>query len=225
MFVKDGMMILRHGGEEKNILDVKKFTEKMGEHNLENLLATTLAVMLFDLKFRITPSTRFDSTHRKRLRVNKKMVDSLPQIPFRQEIIFSKGGLTVVNDSAGTSPDATIAILRRFSKQGPTLITGGTDKELQFTELAKEIKRTLTPAQLVLLNGSATKKLIKDPSTRLRAGKKIVLFETLEECVDFALVQKKGTILFSPGSASFEKFKNEFDRGEKFSKIILSQGQ
>jgi hypothetical protein len=28
------------------------------------------------------------------------------------------------------------------------------------------------------------------------------------------------TILFSPASASFEKFKNEFDRGKKFNKII-----
>jgi UDP-N-acetylmuramoylalanine-D-glutamate ligase len=27
-------------------------------------------------------------------------------------------------------------------------------------------------------------------------------------------------VLFSPASASFEKFKNEFDRGKKFNKII-----
>jgi UDP-N-acetylmuramoylalanine-D-glutamate ligase len=27
-------------------------------------------------------------------------------------------------------------------------------------------------------------------------------------------------VLFSPASASFEKFKNEFDRGEKFNKIV-----
>ena len=36
-----------------NILDIKKFTEKMGEHNLENLLASVLAVTLFDPKFRV----------------------------------------------------------------------------------------------------------------------------------------------------------------------------
>jgi UDP-N-acetylmuramoylalanine-D-glutamate ligase len=27
-------------------------------------------------------------------------------------------------------------------------------------------------------------------------------------------------VLFSPASASFEKFKNEFDRGKKFNRII-----
>ena len=234
MFAKDDMMIFRNGGEEKNLLDIKKFAEKMGGHNLENLLATILAVMLFDPKFKIT----------------KKMTDSLPQIPFRQEIIFSKGGLTVVNDSAGTSPDATIAILRRFSTWTSDvqviLITGGTDKDLEFGGLAKEIKKTLSPSELVLLNGSATKKLIAElekikfwnnPSATLRTGKKILLFETLEECVDFSFIalknkpafvrqpadygrRRRGIILFSPGSASFEKFKNEFDRGEKFASII-----
>ncbi|MCK9351961.1 MAG: UDP-N-acetylmuramoyl-L-alanine--D-glutamate ligase [Candidatus Paceibacterota bacterium] len=219
MFVKGGAIIFRNGGEEKKILDIKTFAEKMGEHNLENLLAATLAIILFDPKFKIT----------------KKMLDALPQIPFRQEIIFSKVGRTIVNDSAGTSPDAVIAILRRF-KKNIVLITGGTDKDLEFKDLAKEIKKTLKPPELVLLNGSATKKLIFElekikfwgnPSARLRAGgKKIVLFETLEECVDFAFAatsRGKRTILFSPGSASFEKFKNEFDRGEKFNENINSR--
>ncbi|MCX6738783.1 MAG: UDP-N-acetylmuramoyl-L-alanine--D-glutamate ligase [Candidatus Parcubacteria bacterium] len=233
MFIKDGKMVFRNGKEDKEILDIKKFSETMGIHNLENLLATILSITLFDPKFRIT----------------KKMIDSLPQSPFRQEIIVAKKGLTVVNDSAGTSPDATIAILRRFSTWGfnpqVTLITGGTDKDLEFCELAKEIKKTLTPSNLVLLNGSATTKLIlelkkihfwNNPSARLRAGKKILLFETLEECTDFALgmikskpavVQgyrgrRKRTILFSPGSASFEKFRNEFHRGERFNTIIQS---
>ena len=210
VFVKDGVMIFRNGGEEKKILEVKKFVEKMGEHNLENLLATVLAIRLFDPAFPIT----------------KKIVKTLPQIPFRQEIIFSKKGLTVVNDSAGTSPDAVIAVLRRFSKQKTVLITGGTDKDLEFVELAKEIKKTLTPATLILLNGTATKKLIAElKKINFFKEKKILLFETLEECVEItaaAFSRKKGILLFSPGSASFEKFKNEFDRGEKFSAVVAS---
>jgi len=236
MFVKDGEMMFRNGKEEKKILSVKKFSEKMGEHNLENFLSTALAIVLYDPKWKFT----------------KKLVDSLPQIPFRQEIIFSKAGLIVVNDSAGTSPDATIAILRRFSKtssfrtasrnprsslftvdpvsrhgmtNGILLITGGTDKDLEFKELAKEIKKTLTPQNLVLLNGSATKKLILELEKIKFWGKdkKIILFETLEECTEYArniLHDSKGALLFSPGAASFEKFKNEFDRGNKWNAII-----
>ena len=208
VFVKNGEMIFRNDHVETKILDVKKFAEKMGEHNLENLLVTALAVTLFD----------------PRLKITKKMIDALPQIPFRQEIIVNKNELTIVNDSAGTSPDAVIAILRRFASN-KILITGGTDKDLEFFALAKEIKKSLKPSELVLLNGSATKKLIAELEKIKFFGKskKILLFETLSECVEFArsaLPQKKGIILFSPGSASFEKFHNEFDRGEKFNEII-----
>jgi UDP-N-acetylmuramoylalanine--D-glutamate ligase len=179
---------------------VKGFAEKMGEHNMQNLLATVLAVTLFDPKLRIT----------------KKMIDLLPQVPFRQEIIFSVRGLMVVNDSAGTSPDAVIAAIRRFKKC--VLITGGTDKDLQFADLAKEIKRSVPMKNLILLNGSATQKLIKEIGPISPKP-----YETLDECVDAAftaLSNKKGTIVFSPGAASFEKFKNEFDRGEKFAAAI-----
>ena len=51
---------------------------------------------------------------------------------------------------------------------------------------------------------------------------KISVKDTLEECADLAFKKMLGktTILFSPSAKSFEKFKNEFDRGEKFNKII-----
>jgi UDP-N-acetylmuramoylalanine--D-glutamate ligase len=214
MFVKDGVVFFRRDGEEKKVIDVKNFAEKMGEHNFENLLATMLAVTLLEPKLRIT----------------KKMIESLPQIPFRQEIIFSKNGLTVVNDSTGTSPDATIAALRRFIYLGvkppskTVLITGGTDKKLEFAELAKEIKKTLKPEYLILLNGSATQKLITElENLKYFKKQKPNVFETLDECVKaalFALPKQKGTIVFSPGAASFEKFKNEFDRGKKFTALF-----
>ncbi len=207
VFVKDGAIVFQNDGESRVIADVKNFAEKMGEHNLENLLATVLAVTLLEPKLRIT----------------KKMVETLPQVPLRQEIIFSKNGLTVVNDSAGTSPDATIAALQRF--KNVVLITGGTDKKLEFAELAKEIKKTLKPEHLVLLNGSATSKLITElENIKFFKKTKPNLFETLDECIKAALSvlpKQKGVIIFSPGSASFEKFRNEFDRGEKFAHSFL----
>lgn len=209
VFVKDGVIIFRREGKESKLADVKNFAIKMGEHNLENLLATVLAVTLLEPKLRIT----------------KKMIDTLPQIPFRQESIFSKNGLTVVNDSAGTSPDAVTAALRRF--KNTVLITGGTDKKLEFAELAKEIKKTLKPEHLILLNGSATAKLITElENIKYCKKQKPQIFETLDECINAALQalpKQKGTLVFSPGSASFEKFRNEFHRGETFSEIIRLQ--
>jgi UDP-N-acetylmuramoylalanine--D-glutamate ligase len=217
VFVKGDTVIFRRDGKERKIADVKNFARKMGEHNLDNLLAALLSVTLFDPKIRIT----------------KKMIDRLPHIPFRQEIIYAKNGLTVINDSAGTSPDAVIAALRRFTTwefnprnlgvelpNNIVLITGGTDKKLEFTELAKEIKKRLKPENLILLNGSATAGLITElEKVKFFKKQKSLLFETLDECINTALQtlpKQKGIIVFSPGAASFEKFKNEFHRGEKF---------
>jgi UDP-N-acetylmuramoylalanine--D-glutamate ligase len=128
----------------------------------------------------------------------------------------------IVNDSAATSPDATINAIERFKKyKNLILITGGTDKNLDFKDLAKKIKKEIKPRNLILLNGSATKKLIEE----LRKIKYPLIeeniFEDLREAVKRAFYHE-GLILFSPASASFEKFKNEFDRGKKFNKIIKS---
>ncbi len=207
VFVKNSEIIFQNNGVSRKIAAVKNFAEKMGEHNLENLLASILAVTLLDPKLRIT----------------KKMIGDLPQIPLRQGIIYSKGGLTIVNDSAGTSPDATIAAIRRFKNS--VLITGGTDKKLEFAELAKEIKKTLKPERLILLNGSATVKLITElENIKFFKQTKPKVFETLDECIKTALAvlpKQKGILVFSPGAASFEKFKNEFDRGKVFNTITL----
>ncbi len=227
IFVSNDRVILKIGRQEKIVLGEKEFKilRTRGEHNVQNFLAASLAASLMGIS---------NDAIRKRAR-------TLPEIRYREEIVFREKKLLVVNDSAGTSPDAVIAAIRRFKNRGDLiLITGGTDKNLEFSPLAREIKKTLKPKQVFFLNGSATKKLIKElralryfPKTGPR------IFESLPEILkgirDRELGIKKresgislpaqagnqelGTrfvILFSPGAASFEKFKNEFDRGEKF---------
>jgi len=48
-----------------------------------------------------------------------------------------------------------------------------------------------------------------------------VPYQNLEEIVDVVSQEfDTATVVFSPGCASFEKFKNEFDRGEQFNRLI-----
>jgi UDP-N-acetylmuramoylalanine--D-glutamate ligase len=131
----------------------------------------------------------------------------------------------VVNDSAATSPDAVIAAIRRFHGDGRLiLITGGTDKNLDFKPLAKEIRSTLPSGDVFFLSGSATKRLIAELKKQNYFKKeKPQLFEDLESIVERVKIPSPKShplnpvvVLFSPGAASFEKFKNEFDRGERF---------
>jgi UDP-N-acetylmuramoylalanine--D-glutamate ligase len=156
----------------------------------------------------------------------KKQITSLSQVKFRQEIIFENKKLLVVNDSSATSPDATIAALKRFKQRKNSnllLITGGTDKNLEYDELAKKIKKDISPKNLVILNGSASKKLVKALNT-IKYSNKYFVFESLDECFYYSLYQRKqkkrNIILFSPAATSFEKFKNEFDRAEQFNKLV-----
>ena len=158
----------------------------------------------------------------------KKGIKTLPQIKFRQEIIRRDGNLIIVNDTTATSPDGTIAALKRFGHQGQTLIliTGGTDKNLIFGEWAKEIKKCVKKENLFLLEGSATSKMVGElEKTKYFGANPPQLFLNFEILLTSAFkhvkLQKGKTILlFSPSSASFEKFKNEFDRGEKFNQFF-----
>ena len=47
---------------------------------------------------------------------------------------------------------------------------------------------------------------------------------SLEECLRVALLKagqyNKSVLLFSPAAKSFEKFKNEYDRGEQFNDLV-----
>jgi UDP-N-acetylmuramoylalanine-D-glutamate ligase len=222
------------------LFSIKKFKEIYGEHNLYNLLFALLAVYLY-LKSKNIKNPQ------DKIKKLKNFILNLKTPKFRQEIVYKDKNLMIVNDSAATSPDATINAIERFKKyKDLILITGGTDKNLDFEELAKKIKKEIKPENLILLNGSATKKLIEE----LRKIKYPLIeeniFEDLREAIHHGLMRilklinadskQIGTnkndpyrsvlnphtsvILFSPASASFEKFKNEFDRGKKFNKII-----
>lgn len=177
-----------------------------GEHNLYNFLAAALASFLGGISWKEI----------------EKRIATLPDIFLRQEIIIKKKNFIVVNDSAGTSPDAAIAALKRFSREGKILyITGGTDKQLEFKKLADEIKNTIEPENLFLLNGSATRKIVRELETRhYFRNKKKNTFEDLKDLLVHAhkraVAMSDVIVLFSPGAASFEKFENEFDRGKKF---------
>lgn len=207
IYIHNHHAVIRYANREHVLYSITKFQHAFGEHNVENVLAATLAVFLFDQK----------------ILVREKEILGLRAPRMREEVIFERGKLKIINDSCATSPDGTIAALSRYHKEGRViLIAGGTDKALEFSELARNIKKMLPKDQLILLEGSATKVL-----SQVLANIKYqapLPCATLKECVEtaFARVKKneKTIIVFSPGAASFEKFLHEFDRGEQFALLV-----
>jgi len=216
VFAANNKIIFQNNGSQKTIASVIGFEKKWGQHNLINLLTSALAITLYDPSIHIT----------------RKIIQSLTEIYLRQETIYKDKNLLVINDSASTSPDAFISAIHRFKqknlaqKNTAVFICGGTNKNLLFDKVAKILKQNVSPQNLILLSGSATNDLIGELK-KINYFKKQPpqIFDTLADCLNRALkitAKKPSAIIFSPGAASFEKFKNEFDRGKQFNKLVKS---
>ena len=180
-------------------------TRVEGRHNRMNLLCAGLCLHAYGLKAEV---------------IGKALAE-FPGIEHRLELIREWKGIRVYNDSAATIPHATAEALR--SVPGPVvLITGGTDKNIDFSPLA-EVARI--PASILLLTGTGTEKIraLLDAEGIAYGGP----FDSLPEAVRTALERAAeaagdsgATILFSPGCTSFGMFLNEFDRGRRFKEIV-----
>jgi UDP-N-acetylmuramoylalanine--D-glutamate ligase len=137
-------------------------------------------------------------------------------IEHRLEFVTEKKGLRFYNDSAATIPEATRVALESVTPP-ITLITGGTDKNLDFSALGQALE---IPNRIVLLRGSATEKIqeLLDKYNISYRGP----FDTLQQSLVCAVEGSapNTAVLFSPGCASFELFLNEFDRGRRFKNLV-----
>lgn len=140
-------------------------------------------------------------------------------LPNRLETIREFAGRTFVNDTTATTPDAVIAALRAFAPRRVVLVTGGTDKNLEYRGLADELRRATHLRATVLLSGSATEKLL----AAWPEGRESVQVRDMAAAVGHAwrAAQNGDVILLSPGAASFELFRDEFDRGQQFREAVL----
>jgi UDP-N-acetylmuramoylalanine--D-glutamate ligase len=208
VFYKDGTIFFQSGGKTKKALTVGGFTKKWGEHNLFNLSAASLMAFLCGISW---------------LEIQQR-IKILPQIPFRQEIIFENKKIKIINDTTATSPDGGIAAIERFGGPNCVLITGGTDRQLDYSKWTRIVSKTIKRENLIFLAGSATEKMIKSLNLPLE---KVMVYDTLKECIQVGLAKARklgnAILLFSPAAKSFEKFKNEFDRGKQFNALIRKE--
>ena len=174
-----------------------------GDHQKLNLLAAALAVY----------GTGVDA---------KKIYSALedfPGIEHRLELFHEAGGVRFFNDSAATIPEASAACIDALSPEGPlVLVTGGTDKNLDFTPF---VKKAGNAKAVILLAGSGSEKLI--PLLAENGVEYSGPFDDLEKAVRLSIekAEKGGSVALSPGCASFGMFLNEFDRGRKWKDAVL----
>lgn len=188
----------------KHILTTKEIIIK-GVHNYENICSSIAATRTI-----VELSTAVD--------VIKKFKGVEHRIEFVKEINKVKW----YNDSASTTPSRAISALNAFDKERIVLIAGGADKNLSYIDLAKKI---LEKVDTLILMGQTAGKIFDAVKEEQQKNKKdigIYMVDSLTQAVILAKRYSKprDVILFSPASTSFDMFKNMYDRGEQFKKIV-----
>ncbi|MDD5551543.1 MAG: UDP-N-acetylmuramoyl-L-alanine--D-glutamate ligase [Candidatus Pacebacteria bacterium] len=146
----------------------------------------------------------------------EEVINNFESLEGRLEFVEEIDGIKFYNDTCATHPNATIYSMEKLKEKEPLgniiLIAGGEDKNLNFEQFTRFIKKEIKT--LILLPGSASNKIKSEVST--------IKVENIEEAVREAKkeAQSGDIVLLSPAAASFNLFKNEFDRGRKFKEAI-----
>ena len=155
-----------------------------------------------------------------KLKLNKKKlirsINRFKGLDYRQQIIFDKKNLTIINDSKSTSFASSESVLKNLN--GAYWILGGIPKKGDKFKLSKTKCKNLK----AFIFGSHSKKFLKILKNRLKVKSFKNMEETLKVIFSEITVQKpeKNIIFFSPAGASFDSFKNFEDRGNYFNRLV-----
>lgn len=177
-----------------------------GAHNTSNVLAAVAVGLLFG----IAPDAI------------RRAVAGFTGVEHRLEGVATIDGVTFVNDSQGTQPDAVIAALRSFSPP-IVLIAGGRTKNVPLDELAREVAQRAAAAVLIGETAGEMAKLFTE------AG-----LERVEHASDMEVAVRRGfdiarelapnhgaaTVLLSPAATSFDMFVDYAARGQAFKSAV-----
>ncbi|MFZ1522892.1 MAG: UDP-N-acetylmuramoyl-L-alanine--D-glutamate ligase [Candidatus Saccharimonadales bacterium] len=183
-----------------SIKDVKL----IGEHNLQNIMAALSVAKLLNLS-------------------SPEIADAIKKfkgLPHRMEPVKTINGLRVYNDSYSSNPSATLAAVKSF-KQKLILMVGGFDRSVSFVELAETLKLNQKNVKTVIY-GQNKLKIKKAFDEAGYSNYQVAGSEQLEPVINLAMQNPSDeeVLLFSPGSASFDMFKNFEERGNFFKGII-----
>jgi UDP-N-acetylmuramoylalanine--D-glutamate ligase len=180
-----------------------------GDHNTSNVLAAVAVGLLFG----IAPDAI------------RQAVGQFRGVEHRLEYVATIDGVTFVNDSQGTQPDAVIAALNAFEPP-IVLICGGRTKNVPLDELAAVVAQRADAAVLIgetademaALFGSAGLRHVEFASDLDDAVARAVAIARDEAQ---AQASDGATVLLSPAATSFDMFVDYEHRGRAFKEAVL----
>lgn len=196
--IRDAHIIISDRNGEIDLGPYADFGLK-GSHNLENVMAASLAAYLYGIDKDIICSTLI----------------KFKGLAHRMEHVCIKDQVEYIDDSKGTNVDAVLKAIETINTP-IILIAGGLDKGGDFKPLIPLIREKV---KLVLLIGQARSKI----ANTLNGSTKIVECPDLKTAVEkaYGSAYPGDTVLLSPGCASFDMFRDYKDRGEQFKRFVM----
>ena len=190
----------------------------LGEHNLMNVKAALLACYAYGVDIReLVP-----------------FLYTFKPLEHRLEPVGTFGGVTFVNDSISTIPQAAISACEALGRVD-FLLLGGFDRGIDYQPLADYLKEHLVPH--LLFTGKAGERMMQlitkvpEPSVPELVegveGPTLSQYSTMEEAFAYlAAHAKPGDVcLLSPAASSYDQYKNFEERGRKFKHLAEEFGK
>lgn len=178
----------------------------LGKHNLENACASISAAYFAGAKV--------DEI--------KRGIETFRGLPHRLEYVKSVEGIEFYNDTCATAPAATAAAIMSFDKP-KIVIIGGKHKGGPLESLIMAIDEKKDSINEILLIGDS-RQFFYDILSKNNPDVKLVLlnYKTMTEIVKHAYEDaiSGDVVLLSPACASFDMFKDYYDRGNQFKDCV-----
>ncbi|HKY52074.1 MAG TPA: UDP-N-acetylmuramoyl-L-alanine--D-glutamate ligase [Candidatus Limnocylindria bacterium] len=199
----DGRLVLTDGERRTPILAASELRVP-GRHNVANALAAAIVGGIFD----VAPDAIGEALR------------GFEGVSRRLETIAEKDGVTWVNDSAATTPDATVKALETFSRPA-IVILGGVGKGADFGSLARAVVKRARAAVLIGTSADEIAGALDAAGAR-GADVAVERAGSLEDAVGTArrLARAGDVVLLSPACASFDMFSSADERGDRFTALV-----
>ncbi len=175
-----------------------------GVHNIENYLAAFAATADY-----VDPE------------VMRRVAMEFGGVEHRLELVRELDGVRYYNDSIASSPSRTIAGLRSFD-QKVILIAGGYDKHIPYDVLGPEAVAHVKSLHLCGATEEKIYQAVVNAPGYSSEEMPIAFHKDYEEMLHAIRQEAKAgdVVLFSPASASFDRFPNFMKRGEYFKDLV-----
>lgn len=201
---ENGDIIFSVNGDETVVMN-KSDIKIPGLHNVENYLAAISAVW---------GDVSVESI--------VKVAKEFGGVAHRNEFVRELNGVKYYNDSIASSPTRTALGTLSLYDEKITVILGGYDKHLDYTELGELIVKKVKNAIIMGATGPKIEKAILEAEEYSEGSPNIIKVENMEQAVKKAYeISESGDIVsMSPASASFDLYKNFEERGEHFKRLV-----